>query len=244
MLVLYGNTVVKPDWEVDEKEASGYCRVYYVHSGDVVYSDDSQSCKLKGGHVYIMPNCVPYRISRNREYDFVCTFLHIDIPMIKISGMIELKPEEDSSLYYYMNMMRKLIDEERREFLRNVSQYIVYYCRENEHCSSYSEFLYKISTYIQEHISEKITIEELSALFHYNPNYFIDVFKREANCTPYQYILRMRMQKALQLLWRKKDVQYIAEAIGYADISSFSRAFTRYYGQPPKKYVDSRKASL
>lgn len=238
MLVLSGNTVVKPDWEIHEREGAGYSRIYYVHSGEAFYTADNQQARLIPGRVYIMPNNIPYQIRRNRNMDFVCTYLHVDMPMVQINGMIELEPQADSSLYYYLQFVRKLIDEGQKELLCNVAECIVHYCRESVYCSNYSEFLCKLSSYIQEHISEKITVDELSALYHYNPNYFIEVFKREACCTPYQYVIRMRMQKALQLMWQGIDVQRVAEQVGYADVSSFCRGFSRYFGMSPRHYME------
>ncbi len=241
MLILYGNTVVGPDWEINEREAAGYSRVYYVHEGEAFYTADNQTGKLVAGHIYIMPNNTPYKILRNKKMDFACTYLHVDIPMVQINGMIELIPKKEESLFYYMNLVRRLIDEDRHELLCNLAEDIIYYCRENSYCSYYSEFLYRITEFIQDHISEKIAVDELSALYHYNANYFIEVFKKEANCTPYQYVIRIRMQKALQLMWQGKDLKYVSELVGFSDISSFCRAFTRYFGMSPKHYMDVRK---
>lgn len=241
MLIEYGNTIVLPDWEIDEKEGTGYIRIYYIHGGEVTYTGAGQSCRLTPGGVYIMPNCIPYQVRRNDKTDFVCTYLHMNIPKVQVNGLIELLPKEDDSLNYFMKLITKLIDEKKIDLLRKVAEYIIYFCEGNENCTVYTEFMTKITKYIEEHISQKITIEELSALQHYNTNYFIEVFKKEANCTPYQYIIRARMQKAVQLLRDGKEIGYVATAVGYSDASSFCRVFERYYGRTPQKYLKSAK---
>ena len=243
MLIQCGNTSVAPDWDIDEKEGTGYFRLYYVHSGNAVYTGNDQMRYLVPGRVYIMPNCIPYRIQRMEGQEFECTYMHVDLPAVQIGGMIELIPAEGDSLYYYINLVKKLIEEREKDLITTIVGLIVHYCKDSEYFTLSSEFLYVISRYIQDHISEKITVEQLSDLYHYNPNYFIEVFKKEANCTPYQYILRVRMQKAVQLLRRRENIKMVSEAVGYADISSFCRVFKKYYGVTPANYVDSQKTN-
>jgi len=242
MLIQCGNTLVAPDWHVEENEGTGYFRIYYVHDGGAVYKGNDREQMLVPGHVYILPNCIPYELKQIREPGFECTYMHVDLPAVQISGMIELVPTQEDSLYFYMHLVRRLIEERQKDLLQNLMELIVHYCKGSEYFTLSSEFLYTISKYIQEHIAEKITVEELSDLYHYNPNYFIEVFKKEANCTPHQYILRARMQKAVALLRRRENIKVVAEAVGYADISSFCRVFKRYYGVTPTRYVDSSKA--
>lgn len=241
MLIEYGNTTVLPDWEIDEKEGTGFIRIYYIHGGEVIYIDGEQDHQLSPGGVYILPNSIPYQVKRNSKIDFVCTYLHMNIPKVQINGLIELIPDKDDSLSHFVKMISKLISEEKIDLLRQIAEYIIYFCEGNKNCAVYTEFMCKITKYIEEHISQKITIEELSALQHYNTNYFIEVFKKEANCTPYQYIIRARMQKAVQLLRDGKEIGYVATAVGYSDASSFCRVFERYYGRTPQKYLKSAK---
>ena len=159
MLIEYGNTIVLPDWEIDEKEGTGYIRIYYIHGGEVTYTGAGQSCRLTPGGVYIMPNSIPYQVRRNDKTDFVCTYLHMNIPKVQVNGLIELLPKEDDSLNYFMKLITKLIDEKKINLLRKVAEYIIYFCEGNENCTVYTEFMTKITKYIEEHISQKITIE-------------------------------------------------------------------------------------
>lgn len=241
MLIEYGNTVALPDWNLDEKEATGYLRVYFVHEGAVMYKSKDQSCRLNAGKLYILPNAVPYQTMRIDGEKFVCTYLHVNLKEILVNGLIELPIGEDSVLYYYVHLLQSAIREERIELLESAAEQIEYFCRESEYFEGFSEFLTAVRNYIFGHISDRITIEQLSALFHYHPNYFIDVFKKETNCTPYQYILRIRMQQALLFMRQNNKLSDVALQVGYADSRSFTRAFVRYYGMTPYEYQNSRK---
>lgn len=241
MLIEYGNTVVLPDWKLDEKEATGYLRVYFIHEGAILYEGKEQTCRLTAGNLYVLPNAVPYRTSRIDGEEFSCTYLHVNPKEILINGLIELSVEADSVLYYYVHLLQSAIREKRIELLEAAAEQIIYFCRDSEYFEGFSEFLTTVRRYIFEHISERITIEQLSSLLHYHPNYFIDVFKKETNCTPYQYILRIRMQQALLIMRHSSRLSDISQQVGYADSRSFTRAFVRYYGMTPGEYQSSRK---
>lgn len=241
MLIEYGNTITSSDWHLEEQEATAYLRVYYVHDGMALYEAKNQSHKMTPGNLYVLPDSVPYRTSRLGEKPFVCTYLHVSLHSVQINGLIELPVTEGTSLYHYASLVQELINENKIDLLEHVAEQIGTYCKTSEYYTCFSEFLLTVRQYVYEHISEKITIEQLSALFHYHPNYFIDVFKRETGCTPYQYILKIRMQQALVLLRRNNNLTVAAQRIGYADAGSFTRAFVRFYGITPGVYQERWK---
>ncbi len=241
MLIEYGNTVVLPEWELNEKEATGYLRVYFVQEGLVLYEGSGQRCMLKAGMLYVFPNTVPYQARLVDGTQFVCTYLHINPKSVQINGLIELPVQPNTTLYYYVYLLQAAIQENRIEFLEAAAEQVTYFCRESRYYEDFSEFLMTVRHYVFEHISERITIEQLSGLFHYHPNYFIDLFKKETKCTPYQYLLRIRMQQALVLMRHNGNLSEIAEQVGYADCRSFTRAFVRYYGISPGAWRSERK---
>ena len=99
-----------------------------------------------------------------------------------------------------------------------------------------SQMLTQVQQYIADHISEEMTIEQLSLLFNYHPNYFIRLFRRETGYTPYQYIIQQRMQYAVTQLNVGMPNDAVCYACGYTDSSTFTRAFRKYYGVAPQKY--------
>ncbi len=241
MLIEYGNTTVLPEWELDEKEATGYLRIYFVHEGSVLYEGNGQRCNLNAGMLYVFPNTIPYRAKRMDENKFICTYLHVNSKSVQINGLIELAVEPGTTIYHYVHLLEAAIRENRIDFLEAAAEQVTYFCRESRYYEGFSNFLTTVRHYIFEHISERITIEQLSGLFHYHPNYFIDLFKKETKCTPYQYLLRIRMQQALVLMRHNGNLSEIAQQVGYADCRSFTRAFVRYYGISPGAWRNERK---
>ncbi len=62
-------------------------------------------------------------------------------------------------------------------------------------------------------------------------------FKQTVGTTPLQYLLTIRIQKALHLLSDTKDkLEAISQQVGYKDAFSFSKAFKKLTGVSPKEF--------
>lgn len=94
-----------------------------------------------------------------------------------------------------------------------------------------------ILSYIQEHYAEKITLNELAAKLHRNPQYVSSAFSKECGMSITEYITSIRMQHAKQLL-RTTDtpIGTIGSMVGYQDPQYFSRVFYRTSGIYPREY--------
>ncbi|CAG7643886.1 HTH-type transcriptional activator Btr [Paenibacillus solanacearum] len=106
----------------------------------------------------------------------------------------------------------------------------------------------KINTvleYIEEHLQEQMTVEELARLVHFHPNYFMQYFKTMLGLSPIAYINRKRMDKAKELLMSTGlSVTDVADRIGL-ELYYFSRLFKKQSGLSPteyRKYTERRHA--
>lgn len=91
--------------------------------------------------------------------------------------------------------------------------------------------------YIEKHLSEKLTIEQLADVMHLHPNYFIRHFKSFFGVSPIRFINNMRMDKAKQLLSEDDmSIAQIAKFVGIDDIFYFSKQFKKYNGYAPTEY--------
>ena len=236
MLIEYGNTTVKPNWELNEEVPAGYSRIYYVISGDVTYESAEERRSMKPGYLYALPSTEQYRVRRNPALDFTCTYLHVVFSQYRVNGLIELDVPEDSCLHEMILAVQKAISEKRIELLEQLAEAFALFLKVNEHFIQNSRMLTQVQQYIVSHISEEMTIEQLSALFSYHPNYFIRLFRKETGYTPYQYIIQQRMQYAVTQLNIGLPNDAVCYACGYTDSSTFTRAFRKYYGVAPQKY--------
>jgi len=91
--------------------------------------------------------------------------------------------------------------------------------------------------FMQEHINENITLNELSHRYNYSPSRFSSLFKQKTGYAPIDYFIQMKMQKASQHLGiTDKSVKDIALSMGFDDPYYFSKRFTKVMGLSPSKY--------
>ncbi len=94
-----------------------------------------------------------------------------------------------------------------------------------------------VKSYIQDHFSEPVKLEELAEMVGFNSAYFSSMFKKETGQTLTEYILEVRIEQAKVLL-KQKDIKinHIPEMIGMGDAKYFSRQFKKVSGLTPSQY--------
>ncbi|WP_339748654.1 AraC family transcriptional regulator [uncultured Rubinisphaera sp.] len=99
----------------------------------------------------------------------------------------------------------------------------------------------RIRTHLEKHYLRLNTIEEAAQECHVSSIYLSRLFKKYAGAGAYQFLLRLKMNSAAELLLDEGLlVKQVAAQLGYPDAFQFSRAFKRVYGVPPKQLLDSR----
>lgn len=87
---------------------------------------------------------------------------------------------------------------------------------------------------------ENIGMEEISNEVYFSSNYIRKVFKDETGHTVTDYLLQVRMKRAVELMKDPKlHVYDIGQQVGYENTSYFCQVFKHYYGVTPKEYMDS-----
>ena len=88
--------------------------------------------------------------------------------------------------------------------------------------------------YIQDNLSNELTLETVSAVANYSPNYFSEIFKKETGNTFNAYVRNMRLSFAKKLLlYSDLTVTEICYECGFRDYSNFMRSFKNTVGTSP-----------
>ena len=88
------------------------------------------------------------------------------------------------------------------------------------------------------------TVEEVAATCHVEQAYLCRLFQRFGHSSPYQYLTRLKMNRAADLLLNSaKLVKEVAEELGFADAYHFSRAFKKVHGLAPSQFVQGGRRS-
>jgi AraC family transcriptional regulator len=95
----------------------------------------------------------------------------------------------------------------------------------------------RVKEFIQEHIEEEITLNELAKNVGLSASHFCSLFHKTSGKTPHQFILHCRIQHAKSLLARQSNsILDVALASGFRTHQHFSRIFRRHVGIPPSAY--------
>lgn len=98
--------------------------------------------------------------------------------------------------------------------------------------------LHAVVEYIEEHLDCGPTLKQMAALVRLSPNYFASQFKRATGCSPHQYLIMRRVERAKQLLQTAGDrsLAEVAMKAGFSDQSQFSHHFKRLVGITPGQF--------
>ncbi|QNK39085.1 response regulator [Caproicibacter fermentans] len=97
----------------------------------------------------------------------------------------------------------------------------------------------KAKEYIDQNYAGNLTIKDIAAKVFFHPSYLRFLFKKEMGMTVNEYITRVRMEKAKELLQKGKSNTEAASLVGYADATYFSKCFKKYYKINPSEYEKS-----
>ncbi|MDQ0253230.1 YesN/AraC family two-component response regulator [Evansella vedderi] len=109
---------------------------------------------------------------------------------------------------------------------------------------SSNNILEKVKAYVEEEISENITLKKISKTLNYNCSYLGQKFKTHEKMTFNEYLLQRRMEKAKLLLENTNMKIYeIANEVGYIELDWFYKKFKSYVGISATEYRN-RKLSI
>ena len=95
----------------------------------------------------------------------------------------------------------------------------------------------QVIDYIEKHLSEPITLDELSALAHFEKSYLTVRFKEIWGISPMRYVNWMRVERAKVLLaTTDKSITDISREVGFGSIHYFSRYFKEKENITPNEY--------
>ncbi|MBB3129254.1 YesN/AraC family two-component response regulator [Paenibacillus rhizosphaerae] len=98
--------------------------------------------------------------------------------------------------------------------------------------------------YVSEHLDQGFGLREVADHVHLNPSYFSVLFKEQMDMTFIEYVTRLRIQKAKELLLQTKlPVSEIAERVGYQTTKYFNKVFKDYEGSSPGAYRKGGQAA-
>lgn len=95
----------------------------------------------------------------------------------------------------------------------------------------------KVEIYLEDFQGSHLNVTELAASLHMSYGHLSRQYKKLSGNTIVERMNQIRLEKARELLLLPGSlISEVAEQAGFADLSYFSRAFKKYYGQGPQSY--------
>lgn len=95
----------------------------------------------------------------------------------------------------------------------------------------------KILHYLNDNYAQRISLDQIAQNMYLSPVYISKIFKEKTGDSPINYLIRIRLAKAKEMLDSDAgSIKVIAAAVGYEDVYHFSKLFKKYYGVSPMHY--------
>lgn len=99
------------------------------------------------------------------------------------------------------------------------------------------EWLLQAKEAIHDQVLQPLTLADLASLAQVHPSHFAKIFRQHFNCSPGEYIRKLRIEWACkQLISSSSSVGEIALKSGFYDQSHFNRVFKNYMSMTPGQY--------
>lgn len=108
-----------------------------------------------------------------------------------------------------------------------------------------SQPLRELQVWMLEHLRENLTVERLAERIGMSARHFTRVCLRETKMNPGQFVDRMRVEAAQQMIDSSKmGLKEIADACGFQSADSMRRTFLRILGVTAREYMDRFKRAI
>ncbi|WP_159886770.1 response regulator transcription factor [Paenibacillus puerhi] len=140
-------------------------------------------------------------------------------------------PADAKSSFSAISSVKEAIDEfERRLFVWTEGLLTI-------RNGNFKDPMEEARAYIDSHLSQDISLDQVAQMVGLTPNYFSAVFKKMTNETFVQYRIHKRMERAKELLSTPHiRIVDVASEVGYEDYPHFTKTFKKIVGSSPSEY--------
>ncbi len=98
--------------------------------------------------------------------------------------------------------------------------------------------LRSVRDFMEVHLSDKIVLDDVATLLGLDRFRFLKLFKHTVGMTPHAWLLRLRLESAVELMKANSEMAMtdVAHAVGFFDQSHFTHAFRHAYGVTPARF--------
>ncbi|GFZ32134.1 AraC family transcriptional regulator [Clostridium zeae] len=241
---------------------------YFFISGDVTYLIEGKSYKLEPGNIVLINSKELHQAVINSEeayYERIVlwinkaflkrlsndeTELSLCFEGFNKKNVISTDIEQQKNIRFIIN---KLVDLENYQGIGYELLYKAYITELMVHINNLafkedtelgvdikkSNLIDGIIEYINNHIEEDITVDQIAEQFYLSKFHLSREFKKYTGTTIHRYIVQKKLIEAKELILKEVPIIDVYKQCGFGDYSNFFRAFKNEYGITPKQYYEA-----
>lgn len=247
-----GREACEPDYRI-ERDGFHYHAIEFVRSGSVELSSGGEVYRLESGSVFAYNPDSKFTLKACGEEAPVKYFVDFAgndaAQLISACGLRDGSPLVVSPQQELRELFDQLVDCNRhpthvaQEMADLLSRLILLRIRQDGrvagpvHKDSYATFA-RCRDYMREHFKQLRSMDTVAGACHLDRAYLSRLFKKHSGESPYQFLTRMKMESAAELLrYRSLPVKAVAAELGYDDPFHFSRVFKKTFGLAPQHFA-------
>ena len=217
-------------------KARPYAALSFREKGTGAFRVGAKSFLVKPGDILFLPADTPYEVEYSASESIVAN--------LQFCNYAETEVFEDGEASETARLFSLLLEEWQASHSVNQAKSTLYAIlekidRHQKLCSESTAFALCLQ-YVDMHFCDPaLHVGSIYKMAFISPSSLQRAFLQHTGMSPKQYIIKKRMNKALQLLSENRmSVKEIAFLCGFCDEKYFSRVFRGRYGYPPSEYRD------
>ncbi len=251
----------------DQMHRHVFFELVYIVNGTATHHLGEETTKLKAGDYFIIDTGSVHCYRDTKDFEIVnCLFLpeYVDRALSSCTSLSSLLSNQilrfgvpvdicaaDRIFHDRDGAIGKIIEKMEEEFAEkptgyiellrcHLTQILVYAVRaseEDEQSRTFHPATKTIVSYLKQHFTEPLSLENLSCSLNYTPQYLSSMFRKDTGMTLQLFLQRLRIEKACSLLDNQElRVTDVAQMVGYNDVKHFSIIFKSHKGLSPKEF--------
>ena len=253
MLYAYEESILYPDHlHTGHKRKSlalVYWKLEYVCEGEYIITLDGNNYRLNPGDLLILhPGLQYHRLNPGKTSVKTKEIMLNNSPLIsllcnrsELNGRFVFHCSDPAAVEKHFDHIRELAATQDSERILNrqlpdavfsLFNEIIVQCGEEKIYSSFDSQLQRLNAF-----SPDLTLDRMAKHFNMEKRTLNRVFHKHLTCSPFQYLITMRMNYALQLLGSNTlSIRDVAEECGYRNACHFTAEFKKYFHKTPLEF--------
>lgn len=200
----------------------------------VIYRAEEADINISPGCSYLT---AVFDVNQKKSLHILNHTFHCTSELQQILWKLLIESNENS---YYTRTLMVCYLQEALLLLMQFYETISHKALISDNSPGRNDLLAEILAYMNKHITEPLTIEEICHEFYISRSSLQALFKTHLNTSPKNYLLNIKLQKSKELIRQDQyTISEIAYMLGFSSIHYFSRLFKKYFNTTPSAY--SRK---